>query len=286
MENTEKVLPIILVFLFQSVVLIIFNYINYMDRIGSNIIRTGFITKITLLVNLVIGITTILALIMIKKVFDMSLKELEYEKEIENLKHIRDLYNLIKIQRHDFNNHLQTIFFLLETNEIDEAKAYLRQSFKDIKLTGQIMRLKKPAVSALLQSKYDMARQKNVDLKFNIMSDLQHIPMKEWEINSVLGNLIYNAIEESINLPPELRKVEVELSENEHHFIFKITNSGNPIPEDLKEKLFLPGFTTKKEGQGIGLYSVKKIIKRYQGEIDYFNEDKKVCFCAKIPGSQ
>lgn len=58
----------------------------------------------------------------------------------------------------------------------------------------------------------------------------------------------------------------------------KIFNTGTKLPEQIKQKLFEPGFTTKKTGQGIGLWSVKKLVDKHNGNIDIVNEENGVRF--------
>jgi signal transduction histidine kinase len=47
----------------------------------------------------------------------------------------------------------------------------------------------------------------------------------------------------------------------------RITNNGPAIPADLQEKIFVPFFTTKKEGSGIGLSISQEIVKLHKGSL-------------------
>jgi len=67
--------------------------------------------------------------------------------------------------------------------------------------------------------------------------------------------------------------------------VLEITNRGDPIPEEILEKIFEPYFTTKseKDGTGIGLYISKIIIEqRMNGHIELENVDSGVCCRIRI----
>lgn len=85
-------------------------------------------------------------------------------------------------------------------------------------------------------------------------------------IEQVLINLIQNAIhavEESV-----MRVISMEAFIDEAgKIIIEITDSGKGIEEDALSKIFIPFFTTKKTGSGIGLSLSKQIMRRHKGNI-------------------
>lgn len=85
-------------------------------------------------------------------------------------------------------------------------------------------------------------------------------------IEQVLINLIQNAIhavEESV-----MRVISLEAFIDESgKIIIEVTDSGKGIEEDALSKIFIPFFTTKKKGSGIGLSLSKQIMRRHKGNI-------------------
>ncbi len=81
----------------------------------------------------------------------------------------------------------------------------------------------------------------------------------------VFNNLIKNAIQ-SI---PEDREGEVQITVNEYEefLLIEVKDNGSGVPEDLKDKIFVPNFTTKSKGMGLGLAMVKSIVENHGGEI-------------------
>ncbi|HRZ97411.1 MAG TPA: ATP-binding protein, partial [Paludibacter sp.] len=101
------------------------------------------------------------------------------------------------------------------------------------------------------------------------------------QLVQVFNNLLKNAIQ-SI---PATREgiVRISLLKNGKETCIEISDNGIGIPEALQEKLFLPNFTTKNTGMGLGLTIAKNIIENSGGNINFstkINEGTtfKVCF--------
>lgn len=93
----------------------------------------------------------------------------------------------------------------------------------------------------------------------------------------VFNNLIKNAIQAI----PEERKGEIKvgLTFNTKDFLVTVKDNGKGISENDKEKIFIPNFTTKNSGMGLGLAMVKKIIEGMDGRIWFESEEGKgTCF--------
>lgn len=91
----------------------------------------------------------------------------------------------------------------------------------------------------------------------------------ENQFSRVLLNLIQNAIDASYR--EKNIEIEVMLSERENSAVIEIHDNGDGIPEDIREKLFTPFFSTKSGGTGLGLYIVREILETHRGEIDLRN---------------
>ena len=87
---------------------------------------------------------------------------------------------------------------------------------------------------------------------------------------SVFNNIIKNAIQAI----PEEREgfIHVKLYEEEGLAIVKITDNGSGITDEMKEKVFVPNFTTKSSGTGLGLAISKNIIESVNGRIRFETE--------------
>ncbi|MCK5029097.1 MAG: GHKL domain-containing protein [Bacteroidales bacterium] len=98
----------------------------------------------------------------------------------------------------------------------------------------------------------------------------------------VFSNLLQNGIQ----AVPKERKAEIKLKVEKQKEFVKVTikDNGRGIPDDLKDKLFIPNFTTKTSGMGLGLAIVKNIIVNAGGEIGYETElNKGTTFYVTFP---
>ncbi len=116
-------------------------------------------------------------------------------------------------------------------------------------------------VKILLKSNLALA---NVMLTYHINDENLKVKADEELLSQVLINLIKNAIEALKNKPDG----EINISVNKHrenHTMIKIADNGPGIDKDALDKIFIPFYTTKEEGSGIGLSLSKQIIALHKG---------------------
>lgn len=101
-----------------------------------------------------------------------------------------------------------------------------------------------------------------------------------------LSRAIINLVKNGIQAVPEERKgiIQINLSRREHMAVISVSDNGEGIPPDLRDKLFSPSFTTKTSGMGLGLAIVKNIVENFTGKIWFETEHKKgTTFYLEIP---
>ena len=59
----------------------------------------------------------------------------------------------------------------------------------------------------------------------------------------------------------------------EDETVIRVANDGEPIPIASQEQIFVPFFTTKEEGSGIGLSLARQIMRQHNGSIDLGKSD-------------
>lgn len=116
-------------------------------------------------------------------------------------------------------------------------------------------------------------------LEFDQVHSLTH-PIYMYQI---LINLITNAIDASI--ASERKEVIIVLKKQKKSFIIECKDFGSGISEEQLKKIFSPGFTTKEDGFGLGLYSVRRIIKQHlHGNFSVHSEPEQgSLFSCQIP---
>lgn len=90
----------------------------------------------------------------------------------------------------------------------------------------------------------------------------------EGQISQILINLIKNALQagaKHIDISARMGK--------DDEVIIDVANDGTPIPVSAQEQIFVPFFTTKKEGSGIGLSISRQIMRNHDGTISLLRSD-------------
>lgn len=245
------------------------------------VLGNAIINDISIYMFLSIGLMLFSSLItIIGLYFAIRYKNDNIKESIQNLE---ELNTKLRTQRHDYLNHFQVIYGLMELGEYEEAKNYIDPVFKDIMKISKALKTAQPAVNALFQAKIEAAEQKKIDLFLEIRSDLKNIPMEAWNLCKVLANIIDNGITALSEAEGE-RNIFIEVGEEQQYYTFLIYNTGPEIPQNHLEDIFKQGFTTKKEGEhGLGLYIVAKIVKDAGGTIQATSSKEKTSFFIKLP---
>lgn len=193
--------------------------------------------------------------------------------------------NTLRAQRHDFLNHLQVVYSLIEMEEYQEANDYIEQVYGKITAVSKVMKTANPAVNALLQVKVAACEKAGVPVEVSITSKWETLEntIPDWEMCKVLSNLIDNAIDAMERVPAECRRLTIALGENVKQYTFRVENTGERIPENIREHIFIPGFTTKGDGHGMGLHIVRKTLQDRDGEITVTSDEKQTVFSGYVP---
>ena len=152
--------------------------------------------------------------------------------ELQTTNEQMDALNLkLRAQRHDFLNHLQVVYSLLEMQEYGEATAYLERVYDEHRSVSSVLRTKMTAFNALLQVKSAACEERGIALEMDIRSTLEGLPVPPWELCCIIGNLMDNAMDAVEDVPGG--RIRLAVSEDLRGFAFVISNNGAPIPEEL-----------------------------------------------------
>ncbi|MCM3653961.1 ATP-binding protein [Metabacillus litoralis] len=200
---------------------------------------------------------------------------------------LQSLISSVQSLRHDFSNHIQVLHGLLKLDKQDKALDYLTNLSKEVHLIQSItLDVNNPGLSVLLQTKKLAAQNHNIDVHFDVFHDSFNT-IKTTDLIKLLSNLIDNAIEATIELPEQERKMKIVCKVASNNYIFEITNTGLAINEKDKEHIFKSGFSTKRERQGKtrgqGLFIVKELVSRYGGEISIDSNKSQTVVRVEIP---
>lgn len=223
--------------------------------------------------------------LVIKDVVDIKKWKERIRMKDEAYDYIKKLNQDLRMQRHDFLNHIQVIYSLNELEEYEECKAYLNRIYEHIGRLSENIKTDKIAINALLQAKANEAQGLGIEYQVKIRSKLSELVIPDWEMCRCLGNLIDNAFTATLQYNSS-SIVYIEIEENITHYFLAIRNTGYPIPEKIAHSIFESGFTTKTkeaEDHGMGLFIVRKILNQYGSAVTMDYAKPHISFVMEVP---
>lgn len=177
-------------------------------------------------------------------------------KNIKTQKNVTDL-TIEKMIRglETIKNQGQNLIYLTESYR--QFSGLKQPEFKYFSLTNLVQN-----IHILYQE--DLLR-KHIDFSIDCFQPEVQIYADEKMLSQVFINLLKNAIQAFTEQPD--KKIQVTIYRQKRMLFIKITDNGPGIPSNLLEDIFIPFFTTKKNGTGIGLSLSQQIIRMHGGEL-------------------
>ena len=190
--------------------------------------------------------------------------EEQYKQQLYYMENLEELIYKLKSERHDFNNHLGVLYGLLENGETENATTYASQLIETAEEYRNIADLPYSMIRAMLNYKLSGARLEGIELRLDIRVP-KGLPLNEFDITVILGNLLDNAVEACKNVDADKRYIRLELTYKPDYLVIQIEN---PTKEDpvLKDGAF---HTTKPDADehGFGLQNIAYLVSRHNGLI-------------------
>lgn len=243
-------------------------YFNVYNPVEGNInidLKTVLLSSGILIIN-------IMTLFMAKKVLMVreenyynKVKEMEFSQiENENL--------IIKQYKHDLNNHFNLLCGLAEEKKHDEVYSYLINYHEDIKSKTIPVKTGMNELDILLYSKINKAQQNNIKIDYKCFANIQCNKNYIIDFISIIGNLLDNAIEASQKSDKKIIGIYIDEEVLEYSFIIKNTFEEKALL--TTDILLQEGFSTKGSGRGLGLKIVNRLVKKYNGNIEFNNDEE------------
>jgi sensor histidine kinase regulating citrate/malate metabolism len=203
---------------------------------------------------------------------------------------MRTLGEALRAQTHEHGNRMHTAVSLLELGRTREAIEILTETSRQSQaLVDQVAARRDgdPTVGALLLGKAAQAREHGVEWSAEIDPAAPRSVLSPVDAVSVVGNLIDNALDAAASgEPPRWVRIAFEPAAPGALRIV-VADSGSGIPDDLRERVFEHGFSTKPagaDGRGVGLALVRSIVEDAGGSISV--DSAPTTFTAVLPARQ
>lgn len=229
------------------------------------------ITTHILILFLIVTLSAIIIEIAISGFFSRKIKK-EFLAFTEDFEGTKFLVDSMRANNHDFTNKLHVILGLIQIGQYDKAVSYIQNiSIIQRETISKVMNsIENPSFAALIVGKIARSSECNVKFILNEGSRLKNedISIPSEALVTITGNLIDNALD---SMNKDTSKNEKELSLGIYtkpgELLIIVKDTGTGIPEEIKEKIFENGFSTKGPGRGIGLYHVKQLVSSLGGTI-------------------
>ena len=146
---------------------------------------------------------------------------------------------------------------LLEFTESFRHLSYLPQPEKRLFSLSDLLH----NLEELLQTNF---QENNISFTLRCSPEPMMTEGDEKQLSQVFLNLLKNAMQALEGHPHGELSLQAEQDE---YIVIDITDNGPGIPPEIMDKVFIPFFTTKSEGTGIGLSLCKEIIRRHEGHL-------------------
>ena len=231
--------------------------VYYVDTLPIVITFLSFISLLVYFGLSIYSLTSIMKL-------TLTTRKLQSAEEYNHT--LRILHDNVRGFKHDFDNIVTTIGGYIRTNDMEGLKDYYVQLEDDCQRVNNLYILNPDVVNNdgiynLLTKKYNEAESKDIKVNISFLLDLNALHMKIYDFARILGVLLDNAIEASSECQEKIINLTFRNDEKNHRQLIIVENTYNNKEVDT-EKIFEKGVSGKDNHTGLGLWEVRKIIKK------------------------
>jgi len=251
---------------------------------------------------LVFGIIVAVGILFSVGLYQLQLHYLQKKRELEEEKKEKERYRSISALTsgvaHEIKNPLNSLALLFELlsknapagteEDISSGKEEIRKisriidqfssSLRPVELTKEAFCLG-DIISDVQGSLEKEAKERKVQIQF-VQSHRIELLADKGLMRQAVYNLVKNALEAC-----DGGGIFIRADQNKKRIRIVVQDTGQGMTNEEKERAFEPFFSRKKEGMGIGLYLVQKIVHAHEGRIDFVSEEGKgTTFTIEIPG--
>lgn len=223
------------------IIVSILNFICLLAYFGINIYTLTRITKLT-----------------------STKKQLDNAEEYN--KTLQIIHDSVRCFKHDFDNTVATLGGYIQTNDMEGLKNYYKQLENECEKVNNLYILNpevinNPGIYSLLTNKYHKAEKQDIKLNISVLMDLNTINMKIYDFTKILGILLDNSIDAASTCEEKIVNVIFREDDKNKRQLLIIENTYLDKNVDIN-KIFDKGFTGKENHTGLGLWEIRKILKR------------------------
>lgn len=264
------IIPVISIFTMSFVSLIIINIeeqLSPMQHIFSILSILGILMTNSLVYVLYVNMQKDHA-----KQLEYSILQQAFKSQEKSVEETKILYQSVRSIRHDLKQHFQVALTMLHSGKIDEAVDYM-EKYNDTVLDGISNKVfcDNDVVNYIINSKSKICSDRHIKIYIYIANEIPEF--SDLDLCVLLGNALDNAIE---GVPVDgNNEIYLELRNVDNFFMISVKNTiTNSV---LEYNTNLISTKNEKEVHGLGILSMKEVVQKYNGSIEFYESDNKFC---------
>ena len=264
------IIPVISIFTMSFVSLIIINIEDQllpMQHIFSILSILGILMTNSLVYVLYVNMQKDHA-----KQLEYSILQQAFKSQEKSVEETKILYQSVRSIRHDLKQHFQVALTMLHSGKINEAVDYM-EKYNDTVLDGISNKVfcDNDVVNYIINSKSKICSDRHIKIYIYIANEIPEF--SDLDLCVLLGNALDNAIEGVSG--DGNNEIYLELRNVDNFFMISVKNTiTNSVLEDNPN---LMSTKNEKELHGLGILSMKEVVQKYNGSIEFYESDNKFC---------
>ena len=181
-----------------------------------------------------------------------------YEMSVENNKRLRAI-------RHDISNHIQTAYSLFSNGETQRGIELINELRARYALVEQMVYCNNPVVNIILSNKKNESEEKNIETHIKVKEDLDNISISDFDLSTVICNLLDNAIRGCICSEQSHPRLIVEILQKNQYLVVRVLNSCK-IGMNIESTDSIETTKSNSTTHGLGMPIIAGIAKKYRGD--------------------
>ncbi len=203
----------------------------------------------------------------------------------EYVKNLEIVIDVIRKERHDFANHINTLLamcIIKKPDTLDKIEAYGRTILSKTGSAYKFFDTGNQYVDGLMAVKSNEAANRNLHIDIDFETPLTEVALDDMDLTAILGNILDNAFD-AIAMTPSIGNPIVSVysyAEADKYYI-SISNNALKIPDEDIKRIFESHFSTKQsddKDRGFGLYITQELITKNNGRIHVRSDENETEF--------
>lgn len=248
---------------------------------GASFVSIAFIhmaqlsdTKLLLIAELGIIIVNVICFYMIsalsksnKETTELKLYRQQQEYRLQYAENIKNQYEEIRRLRHDMKQNFAVINALQKEQKYAEAVEYTNKCTDKLSRFEDLIDVGNDFVNAILNTKLSLAKENDIEVICSASKNIAGI--EDIDLCNLFGNMLDNAIEACEKCIETAKVIEIQIVSDEYKLLITVSNTVS-APVLIRE---LKTDKPDSEMHGFGIKTIKSIAKKYNGIVDFYEEN-------------